>query len=63
MKIARLAARMAVGALATALATTAIAVPAAQATGKAKPLGATSLAEVLTKDTSGFDRNSRDFEC
>lgn len=50
------------GALATALATTAIAVPAAQATGKAKPLGATSLAEVLTKDTSGFDRNSRDFD-
>ncbi|GAA2191054.1 fasciclin domain-containing protein [Micromonospora lupini] len=62
MKIARFAARMAVGAVATALATTAVAVPAAQATGKAKPLGTTSLAQVLTKDTSGFDRNSRDFD-
>lgn len=62
MKITRLATRMAVGALATALATTAIAVPAAQATGKAKPLGTNSLAQVLTKDTSGFDRNSRDFD-
>lgn len=62
MQIARLAARMAVGAMATALATTAIAVPAAQATGKPKPLGTTSLAQVLTKDKSGFDRNSRDFD-
>ncbi|MEW2145245.1 fasciclin domain-containing protein [Micromonospora vinacea] len=62
MKIARLAARMAVGAIATALATTAIAVPAAQATGKPKPLGTTSLAQVLTKDKSGFDSNSRDFD-
>ncbi|MBQ1014338.1 fasciclin domain-containing protein, partial [Micromonospora sp. M51] len=62
MKIARLAARMAVGAMATALATTAVAVPAAQATGKPKPLGTTSLAQVLTKDKGGFDRNSRDFD-
>ncbi|MGW3787478.1 fasciclin domain-containing protein [Micromonospora chokoriensis] len=62
MKIARFAARVAVGAMATALATTAVAVPAAQATGKTKPLGTTSLAEVLTKDTGGFDRNSRDFD-
>lgn len=62
MKIARLAARMAVGAMATALATTAIAVPAAQATGKPKPLGTTSLAQVLTRDKSGFDSNSRDFD-
>ncbi|MDG4757688.1 fasciclin domain-containing protein [Micromonospora sp. WMMD710] len=62
MKIARLAARVAVGTLATALATTAVAVPAAQATGKKKPLGTASLAQVLTKDRSGFDRNARDFD-
>ncbi|RAN94866.1 fasciclin domain-containing protein [Micromonospora saelicesensis] len=62
MKIARIAARMAVGAMATALATTAVAVPAAQATSKPKPLGTTSLAQVLTRDSSGFDRNSRDFD-
>jgi uncharacterized surface protein with fasciclin (FAS1) repeats len=62
MKIARLAARVAVGAMATALATTAVAVPAAQATGKQKPLGTTSLAQVLTRDRSGFDHNSLDFD-
>ncbi|WP_433308174.1 fasciclin domain-containing protein [Micromonospora sp. CA-269861] len=62
MKISRIAARMAVGAVVTALATTAVAVPAAQATGKPKPLGTTSLAQVLTRDSSGFDRNSRDFD-
>ncbi|MEK8105648.1 hypothetical protein NKG94_11765 [Micromonospora sp. M12] len=33
-----------------------------QASGKPKPLGTTSLAQVLTKDKSGFDRNSRDFD-
>ncbi|MEU8157254.1 fasciclin domain-containing protein [Micromonospora sp. NPDC048986] len=62
MKIARIAARMAVGAVATALATTTVAVPAAQATSKPTPLGTTSLAQVLTKDKSGFDSNSRDFD-
>ncbi|WP_410808917.1 fasciclin domain-containing protein [Micromonospora sp. 067-2] len=62
MKIARLAARVAVGTMATALATTAVAVPAAQATGKQKPLGTTSLAQVLTRDSSGFDHNPRDFD-
>ncbi|WP_433260451.1 fasciclin domain-containing protein [Micromonospora vinacea] len=62
MKIARIAARMAVGAVATALATTAVAVPAAQATNKPKPLGTNSLAQVLSRDSSGFDSNSRDFD-
>ncbi|MCI4066974.1 fasciclin domain-containing protein [Micromonospora sp. R77] len=57
MKISRLAARLAVGAMATAVATAAVAVPA-QASGT----GTRSLAAVLTKDTGGFDRNSRDFD-
>jgi uncharacterized surface protein with fasciclin (FAS1) repeats len=57
MQIARLAARLAVGAVATAVATAAVAVPA-QASGT----GTRSLAQVLTKDTSGFDRNPRDFD-
>ncbi|MEH0981750.1 fasciclin domain-containing protein [Micromonospora sp. CPCC 205556] len=60
MKITRLAARLAVGAMATVLATAAVAVPAAQA--KGKELGTRSLAAVLTKDTGGFDHNSRDFD-
>lgn len=60
MKIARLAARVAVGTMATVLATAAVAVPAAQAAGK-QP-GTRSLAGVLTRDTGGFDRNSRDFD-
>ncbi|MGC4808545.1 fasciclin domain-containing protein [Micromonospora sp. DT233] len=62
MRIARLARRVAVGVMATALASTAVAVPAAQASTKAKPLGTTSLAQVLTKDRGGFDRNGRDFD-
>ena len=61
MNIARLAARVAVGAVATALATTAVAVPAAQA-GAKKPLGTKSLAQVLLADQSGFDHNPRDFD-
>ncbi|RKN47869.1 fasciclin domain-containing protein [Micromonospora endolithica] len=61
MKIARLAARVAVGAVATALATTAVAVPAAQA-GTKKPVGTKSLAQVLLADKSGFDHNPRDFD-
>lgn len=60
MRIARLAARVAMGTMATVLATAAVAVPAAQAAGK-QP-GTRSLAEVLTRDTGGFDRNSRDFD-
>ncbi|MGK5440349.1 fasciclin domain-containing protein [Micromonospora sp. URMC 105] len=60
MKIARLAARLAVGTMATVLATAAVAVPAAQAA--TKQPGTRSLAEVLTKDTSGFDHNPRDFD-
>ena len=62
MNIARLAPRLALGIAATLLATSALGVPAAQAGGKHKPLGKTSLAQVLTKDTSGFDRNPRDFD-
>ncbi|WP_231925070.1 fasciclin domain-containing protein [Micromonospora purpureochromogenes] len=59
MKIARLAARVAVGTMATVLATAAVAVPA-QASGK-QP-GTRSLAEVFTRDTGGFDRDPRDFD-
>ncbi|MGC4897099.1 fasciclin domain-containing protein [Micromonospora sp. DT31] len=59
MNIARLAARLAVGATAAAVATTAVAVPA-QAGGK-QP-GTRSLAAVLTADKSGFDRNPADFD-
>jgi uncharacterized surface protein with fasciclin (FAS1) repeats len=62
MNIARLATRLAVGATAAVMATTAVAVPAAQAGGKSKPLGTGSLAQVLTMDRSGFDRNPRDFD-
>jgi uncharacterized surface protein with fasciclin (FAS1) repeats len=62
MRISRLAARLVAGAAVTLLATSALGMSSAQATGKAKPLGTTSLAQVLTKDTSGFDRNKRDFD-
>lgn len=61
MNIARFAVRMAVGAMATVLATAAVAVPA-QASGKAEKLGTKSLAQVLTADRSGFDHNSHDFD-
>ncbi|MEU2703141.1 fasciclin domain-containing protein [Micromonospora aurantiaca] len=59
MNIARLAARLAVGATAAAVATTAVAVPAQAG---AKQPDTRSLAAVLTADKSGFDRNSRDFD-
>ncbi|MFD6663806.1 fasciclin domain-containing protein [Micromonospora chalcea] len=59
MNIARLAARLAVGATAAAVATTAVAVPAQAG---AKQPGTRSLAAVLTADKSGFDRNARDFD-
>jgi uncharacterized surface protein with fasciclin (FAS1) repeats len=62
MNIARLAARLGAGLTATVLATTAFAVPAAQATGTSHARGTTSLAKVLGKDRSGFDRNPRDFD-
>lgn len=62
MTIGRLASRLALGATVTALVTAGLGVPAAQAHGKSKPLGTRSLAAVLTADTSGFDRNSRDFD-
>ncbi|SBT41945.1 fasciclin domain-containing protein [Micromonospora auratinigra] len=59
MNITRLAARLAVGATAAAVATTAVALPAQAAT---REPGTRSLAAVLTADTSGFDHNSRDFD-
>jgi uncharacterized surface protein with fasciclin (FAS1) repeats len=63
MNIARTASRLALGVAATVLATTALGAPSAQAADRtSKPLGKTSLAQVLTKDTSGFDRNKRDFD-
>lgn len=62
MNVARIAARLAVGALAAALATSVVAVPGAQAAGKAKPAGTKSLAQVLAKDKKGFDHNPRDFD-
>lgn len=62
MTIARLVTRIAAGATATVLATAALGTPGAQAHGKTKPLGKRSLAAVLTADSSGFDRNPRDFD-
>jgi uncharacterized surface protein with fasciclin (FAS1) repeats len=62
MTIGRLASRLALGAAVTALVTAGLGAPAAQAHGKSKPLGTKSLAAVLTADTSGFDRNGRDFD-
>jgi uncharacterized surface protein with fasciclin (FAS1) repeats len=62
MTIGRLASRLALGATVTALVTAGLGAPAALAHGKSKPLGTKSLAAVLTADTSGFDRNSRDFD-
>ncbi|HEX8631660.1 MAG TPA: hypothetical protein VF755_26170 [Catenuloplanes sp.] len=61
MNIARIGIRIGVGVVATAVATTAIAVPGAQAH-SSRHLGTTSLATVLTTDMSGFDRNARDFD-
>jgi uncharacterized surface protein with fasciclin (FAS1) repeats len=63
MNIARIASRLALGVAVTVLSTTALGATGAQAsTGKHKPLGTRSLAQVLTKDTGGFDRNSRDYD-
>ncbi|GAA0811540.1 fasciclin domain-containing protein [Spirilliplanes yamanashiensis] len=61
MNLVRLAARLGAGITVTVLATTAVAVPAAQASGS-HHRGTTSLATVLGKDRSGFDRNPRDFD-
>ena len=59
MNLARMTSRIVVGVTTAVLATAALGAPsAAQAHG----LGTTSLASVLTKDTSGFDRNGRDFD-
>ena len=62
MNIGRLASRLALGAAVTALVTAGLGAPAALAHGKSKALGTRSLAAVLTADTSGFDRNGRDFD-
>ena len=62
MNFARFGTRIAAGATATVLATVALGTPGVQAHGKTKPLGTRSLAAVLTKDTGGFDRNTRDFD-
>ncbi|MGA5301664.1 fasciclin domain-containing protein [Nucisporomicrobium flavum] len=59
MNVARLLARTAATATAAVLAVTAVGAAGASASGKT---GTRSLAAVLTKDTSGFDRNSRDFD-
>ena len=59
MNVARLLARTAATATAAVLAVTAVGTTGASAHGKP---GTRSLASVLTKDTSGFDRNSRDFD-
>lgn len=61
MGIARLGKRVVAVAAATMVASGLAAAPAA-AHGKSKPLGTRSLAAVLTADTSGFDRNGRDFD-
>ena len=61
MGIARLGKRVVAVAAATMVASGLAATPAA-AHGKSKPLGTRSLAAVLTADTSGFDRNGRDFD-
>src|SRR3954451_23141537 len=58
MNLGRITSRITVGATAAVLATAALGAPGAQAHG----LGNHSLASVLTKDTGGFDHNSRDFD-
>jgi uncharacterized surface protein with fasciclin (FAS1) repeats len=62
MTIGRLASRLALGTAVAALVTAGLGAPAALAHGKSKALGTKSLAAVLTADTSGFDRNGRDFD-
>jgi uncharacterized surface protein with fasciclin (FAS1) repeats len=59
MDIRKIATRVAVTATAAVMATTALGAPGAQAH---KKTGTQSLAAVLTKDTSGFDRRSGDFD-
>jgi uncharacterized surface protein with fasciclin (FAS1) repeats len=59
MTIRKFVSRIAVTALATVMATTALGAGSAQAHTKT---GTRSLAAVLTRDTGGFDRNGRDFD-
>jgi uncharacterized surface protein with fasciclin (FAS1) repeats len=61
MSPVRIVRRLAVGAAATALAVTA-APTGAWATGTSTPSGTRSLAQVLIRDTGGFDRNRHDFD-
>jgi uncharacterized surface protein with fasciclin (FAS1) repeats len=62
MNTARLASRFALGVAVAVLSTAAFGGSPAQAGGKHKPLGTTSLAAVLTADKSGFDRKGKDFD-
>jgi uncharacterized surface protein with fasciclin (FAS1) repeats len=62
MNTVRLVRRAAVGVTAAILAATAWPSGAAAHNGTSAPTGTRSLAQVLTKDTSGFDRNRYDFD-
>jgi uncharacterized surface protein with fasciclin (FAS1) repeats len=61
MNRTRLARRLAVGVTGAALVLTAAPTAASASTGKA-PSGTRSLAQVLTRDTSGLDRNGYDYD-
>jgi hypothetical protein len=60
MRSARLARRLIVGAAVVALAVSLT--PAAASASGSRPSGTRSLAQVLTRDTSGFDRNGYDYD-
>jgi uncharacterized surface protein with fasciclin (FAS1) repeats len=62
MSTVRLARRLAVAAAVTALAVTAVPAAASAGTTTSGATGTRSLAQVLTRDTGGFDRNGRDFD-
>ncbi|MFI5912154.1 fasciclin domain-containing protein [Dactylosporangium sp. NPDC051541] len=61
MHLTRLVRGLAAGTAVTAIALAAAPAPASANSGS-KPSGTRSLAAVLTADTSGFDRNSRDYD-
>lgn len=61
MRTTRWVRRLLLGAAATALVVM-VAPPSASATGSGGSTGTRSLAQVLTRDTGGFDRNSYDFD-
>jgi uncharacterized surface protein with fasciclin (FAS1) repeats len=60
MRSARLARRLVVGAAVIALAVSLT--PATASASGSRPSGTRSLAQVLTRDTSGFDRNGYDYD-